>query len=605
MKHAIKVKEIELGKPDAKDEVLFGNSLEDFCDKIILPPNFDIENLVDKEKCYIIGNKGVGKTALLFYINNLLLKEDPLSECSMILFKTKISASERAVMNEIEKIRISNMSIANDELKYVRDFTRLWTLVIYKKVIEDNQEGNIFERDTNWNSFEQLISLLDAEKTNVLKFASEIPENPIYYDANQRAYVSSERRVIYPQDESCYILANFYQAVEFADKLFCSLKKKDHKYYICIDELEAYNSNREIYIRDLTMIRDLIITTKKINTLLKINKIKNMKVILSVRTEMVRSITRELPGLEYNKDLEGFSERINWSGPRIDFAYHPLSNIWIKRIQESLNKCVEKYSANEIYEHMFPQIIGMDNTIDFVIERTWQKPRDIIRLMSCLHNVVDENAYCYEAKDFAKAMSEYSRQSREELVEELGVIYSNVEIDKIFACLTAYKKHFTKDELIERIDLNVVSHYSELDAYKIVDDLYRVGVIGQISFETESELWWYLGQTAVEGENWRYMVHRGLWSELKLEKEAYEGILYTDIVGKTCKCKVENRLGSYLQLSFEYGTRKLRGTIHARSISKGYVELDNYVGKEMIAFVIGYNTRRKIWELSKFPKKVL
>lgn len=605
MEHIIKIKEIELGKPDAKDEVLFGESLEEFCDKVILPPNFEIRNFIDKEKCYIVGNKGVGKTALLFYINNLLLKDDPLAECSMILFKSKVSASERATMDKVEKIRINDMCIDDDELEYVRDFTKLWTLVIYKKVIEDNKDGNIFEKDTNWDSFEKFIYRLDNTKTDILKFASEIPESPIYYDAKQLAYIGGENKVKYPKDESNCILANFYQAIDFADKLFCSLKKKEHKYYICIDELEAYNSNREIYIRDLTMIRDLIITTKRINALLRINKEKNIKIILSVRTEMVRSITRELPGLEYNKDLEGFSERIKWSGPRIDFIYHPLSNVWIKRIQESVNKNEEQFSSSDIYEHMFPQIIGLDNTIDFIIERTWQKPRDIIRLMSCLHNVVDENAYCYEAKDFVKAMSEYSRQSKDELVEELGVIYSTIEIEKIFACLTAYKKHFTKEELVHRLNENVISHYKRLDANKVIEDLYRVGVLGLINFVTESELWWYLGQPAVEDENWRYMVHRGLWSELELEKEAYEGILYTDIVGQTYECKVEKRIGNFLQLSFVYRSQKLRGIVHAKNIASGYVDLDKYVGKEIHAFVIGYNSRRKMWELSKFTRKVL
>lgn len=605
MENTIRIKEIKLGKPDAKDEVLYADSLKSFCNKIILPPNFEIKNLIEKEKCYIIGNKGVGKTALLFYINNSLIQEDSSAVCSMILFKSHISRTDRAMMDKIEKICITNMRITNSELDYVRDFTKLWTLVIYKKVIEDNKAGNIFERDTNWDSFENLILRLDNQQTDMLKFVNEIPQDPIYYDTNQESYIGGSTRVKYPSDESNYALVYFHKAIDFADKLFCSLKKKEHKYYICIDELEAYNCDRTIYIRDLTMIRDLIITTKRINSLLKTNNVKNIKVILSVRTEMIRSITRELPGLEYNKDLEGFAERINWSGPKIDFIYHPLSAVWIKRIQETYSEHGETHNSSEIFTAMFPQVIGIENITDFVIDRTWQKPRDIIRLMSCLYKTVDENAYYYDVKDFVKAIPEYSRQSKDELTEELGVIYTNLEIEQIFACLTAFKKHFSKEELIERIKVNVVSSYHELDPNKIIDDLYRIGILGLINFKTENELWGYLGQTAVEDCNWRYIVHRGLWSILELEKEAYEGILYTDIVGKSCICEVKKRIKNYLELSFFYDGKKMKGIIHARNIARNYVDLDGYIGKSISAFVTGYNSRRRMWEFSAISKKVI
>lgn len=594
----IKLKDIELGKPDAKDEVLYSESLGEFCNKIILPPGFEIGNLISKDKCYIVGNKGVGKTALLFYINNLLLEEDPNSECSMILFKTQISASTRARMDKIERIRISNMNISNDELEYVRDFTRLWTLVIYKKIVEDNKEGKIFERDTNWTSFENIVNRLDGAQADVLRFANHIPDDQIYYDANYSAYIGNYSRVEYPKDVSDHSLACFYDAIEFADKLFCSLKKYEHKYYICIDELEAYNSKRDVYLRDLAMIRDLIITTKRLNALLRLHKQKNIKIILSVRSEMVRSISREIPGLEYNKDLEGFAERINWSGPKVDFIYHPLTSIWLKRLQESLNKQGNTLSISEIYKQMFPEIIGLDTISDFVIDRTWQKPRDIIRFMSCLHKVLDVNAHYYEAKDFAKAIAEYSRQSKEEIVEELGAIYESVEIDQIFKCLTAYKKFFTKEELVARLESAMQSHNHTLNANKIVDDLYRIGVIGLVNFDTESELWGYLGQAALEDKNIKYMIHRGLWSILELEKEAFEGILFTDIVGNPFECNVKGRDENYLRLTFNYHEKTLNGIIHVKDISRNYVNLNSYIGEKIHAVVTGYNRRRKMWQFS-------
>lgn len=605
MNATIRIKDIALGKPDAKDEVLYADSIEEFCNRIILPPNFDIKNLINKDKCYIVGNKGVGKTALLFYIHNMLLLEDTSSECSMILFKSHISATERAQMEKLEQLRINTMNIEETELEYVRDFTRLWTLVIYKKVVEDNMNGDIFEKDTNWNSFESIITQLDNDQSNILRFASNIPCDPICYDTEKATYVGDYKRIAYPNDDGDYSLSCFYDAIKFADKLFCSLQKRAHKYFICIDELEAYNSNRKIFIRDLAMIRDLIITTKRINSLLALNGKKNIKVILSVRNEIIRSITRELPGLEYNKDLEGFAERISWSESKIDFIYHPLTSIWMRRISDSLRKYGEEYSDLEIYKEMFPDIIGIDKTIDFVIDRTWQKPRDIIRLMSCLHNKVNENAYYYEPKDFAKAMAEYSRQSKDELIEELEAIYTSTEVDRIFISLTAYKKYYSKDELIIRLNSKVIKYHKNLDANKIIDDLYRTGILGLINLNSGDEFWAYTGQSPLEDDNWKYLVHRGLWSILELEKESYEGIEYIDIIGSPFECIVEGRHDNYLELSFIYHSQKLTGTIHVKDLSPQYTNLDKGSIKPINAFVVGYNPNRRVWKLSMIQRKVI
>lgn len=597
----IELREIELGKPDAKDEVLYADSLGKFCDRIILPPNFDISNLTNKDKCYIVGNKGVGKTALLFYINNILLKENPDSVCSMILFKTDISVTRRASMDKVEKIRINNMHIDENELTYVRDFSKLWTLIIYKKVIQDDEKDDIFEKNTNFDSFKRLVNRLDENQAEILEFAKKIPETNVHYDLNQTSYIVE--RVPYPEDEGNYALDNFYNALDLVDKLFCSLIVKRPKYYICIDELEAYNYNHDNYIRDLTMIRDLIITTKRINALIRANGIKNIKIIMSVRTEMVNSIIRELPGLEYNKDLGGFAEKINWTGPMVEFIYHPLTSIWMKRIQEALSKNGLSYALMDVYRQTFPAVIGVDDTIKYVIERTWYKPRDIIRLMTCLHESIRPNETSYEPKYFIQAMTEYSRQSKDELVEELGAIYSNVEIEKIFLCLTAYKRHFRREELRTRLKDRVISIYGHLDSDKIINDLYRVGVIGLKNFSTGDELWGFLGQSNIENEEWRCIVHRGLWRELRLESETYEGIPYIDIIGTPKSCTVKGRDKNYLKLGFAHKNRYLYGVIHIKEVAGGYIDIQKLIGKSITAIVSDYDINRKVWELTGVYKK--
>lgn len=87
----LRVKEIYAGKLDARyeDLVLFENT------NMILPPNLNMEDIIKGDKYYIIGNKGTGKTALLLYISNYLVKNDSDAICSTILFKSDYNKTER------------------------------------------------------------------------------------------------------------------------------------------------------------------------------------------------------------------------------------------------------------------------------------------------------------------------------------------------------------------------------------------------------------------------------------------------------------------------------------------------------------------------------
>lgn len=59
------IKDLYAGRPDAKDEINY-DGLDEFIKTFVVPSNFDIERLVDKNDCFITGYKGTGKTALLF-----------------------------------------------------------------------------------------------------------------------------------------------------------------------------------------------------------------------------------------------------------------------------------------------------------------------------------------------------------------------------------------------------------------------------------------------------------------------------------------------------------------------------------------------------------
>lgn len=595
----ITVKQIHVGKPDASDEVVY-SSLEEFCERIIIPPGFELGNLLSGDKFYIVGNKGVGKTAILLYIKQKLVKEDTDALCSMIMFKRDYSNVERARLEKIQKELISNLAINNDDLLYVHDFTSIWTLLIYTKIVNDNRDNNyrIFENNTNWKAFESIINRLNTTKEGILKLAVTIPSTvkPVY-DSERQMYISEER-IEYPRNEDAIPLGEFYDAIRFADKLFQSLNMRSHKYFLCIDELEAYKSNKKVFLRDLAMIRDLIITAKRINELIKQNKVQNMKIVLSVRSEMVKSISNELPGKEINKCLDGFEEKIKWGQTQSRGIHQPLFYVWLRRIKIAAGY-EDDVKFEEIYRDWFPASVGVEDTVDFILKRTWYKPRDIVRFMAILEGIASKNDTSYSDRYFAQALDEYSQQSLTELIEELGVIYTNQDIAKINKSLTAFnRKKFTKNEFAEYLASNLNDFDMADNIDSILDNLYRVGVIGCTNGSVER--WNHCNDvTPIEAIGWEYIVHRGLWTSLQLQKDNCNGTFLIELQGKPIECVVTYLSKMFFRLRFEWEGKEQKGEVHLKNVTGRYIkDPESYINKRLTLFVIGYDYQRRLWEFS-------
>ena len=81
----VKIKDIYLGKPDAKDEI--SSPSNKLLESFILPPNFDVNDFFKDDYCFIKGYKGSGKTALLIYLRNYIRQQYNESYTSFLYFK--------------------------------------------------------------------------------------------------------------------------------------------------------------------------------------------------------------------------------------------------------------------------------------------------------------------------------------------------------------------------------------------------------------------------------------------------------------------------------------------------------------------------------------
>ena len=96
--------------------------------------------------------------------------------------------------------------------------------------------------------------------------------------------------------------------------------------------MEAYYGNRQIFERDLALIRDLIFTVKRFNTIFAKSHAGKTKIICSVRSEIINAISRFIVTKEINKATSGFSVPLNWIYANTSSYMHPIIQIVLKRI---------------------------------------------------------------------------------------------------------------------------------------------------------------------------------------------------------------------------------------------------------------------------------
>lgn len=84
---AIAIKDIYAGMPDARDEIST-NQIDAFLGSFVVPPELPIDSLLEGRKFLISGYKGVGKTSVLYYLQNEVQNRDPSACTSFIYFSS-------------------------------------------------------------------------------------------------------------------------------------------------------------------------------------------------------------------------------------------------------------------------------------------------------------------------------------------------------------------------------------------------------------------------------------------------------------------------------------------------------------------------------------
>lgn len=481
----LKLKDIPLGSIDAKNEVLSNTpeEIERFLASFVTPPALAIERFYARQRYYIVGLKGTGKTALLRYIS-LKLEEGGRSFSSFVLFKSEVDEDLRKDFTKAARVQLVE---ENAEIYDSDDYETVWRWFVYRKIASIIQEGACkpFQENSNLSSFIALVSsevLSKPESTGFMRLVPKIRKGHIEISNSPKLGIE------FDWDEKGRARVNFNDLVRRADKAFKGLQPGTERLNVFFDELELNYGTSKQFQRDARLVRDLIVAVERLNA---DSKQLGYSVCLyaAIRSEVLNAV--ESLGKEINKPVADFGSVIQWNRPGLDAAQQPLLSIVEQRVNRARKEhSMPELSNADVWKEYFPAAISQQKPQVYILHNSWYRPRDVVRLLIAVQDQYpNESSFVLQGMEAVR--KQYSTASWIELTEELKARYKPAEVDGIKYIFYGYKKISTLHELSVRADLMASQHKETkqlLDRFELRDvlkDLFRIGVIGNIDRKRE------------------------------------------------------------------------------------------------------------------------
>jgi hypothetical protein len=606
----ITIKDIYSGKPDAKDEINF-DGLSGFIKTFIVPQNINLDSLLKGNHCFISGYKGTGKTALLFYLDNLIRENDSSACSSFIFFKEEFAELKKEEFDKFSKRGLSSITIDKDTLLKNSEFEYIWRWLFFKRIVADNEEfnGGLFVDNEEWSNFVKIVSKIKGP-VNIKK--SVIPNRvklAIPYTDSTGTSIAPEMEVDLSRDSKKNNYSSFIKLVDDAEVALSKVTKTDIPYHIFVDELEAYYGDQEVFKRDLYLIRDLIFTIKRFNTIFSSSNLSNIKIICSIRSEIVNAISRFIVTKELNKVISGFEIPLKWNYNNTNSFSHPIMQILLRRIAISESEDNDRYKSDkEIIAQWFPETIHDIEPSNYVLNNSWHKPRDIVRFIISAQNSINSDSTSFSQAVFSSLHKQYSIDSLNEIREEMRALYTSEQIEEIINVFIGFKSVFSVHQLRTRVNSFFGNSILDTDFIAVLNDLYRLGFIGNFFPASQMYRWQHKGDDRlIISDEWRIMIHQALHSALSVGKRHDYSMkrLENPQTGDVVYFEVKSISKSFVNGFIDYFGKSYPAYIHISQLADVYIhDIKEYVseGEELRTAIIEYDEKRYKWSLRKIQE---
>lgn len=480
----VPVGQLYFGKLDAYSEFLeYGTEI--YQSLFYSSPSFHVEKFLEGKAYYIYGDKGAGKTALLKHIEIIATQNDALVE--YIRFKKDIDDEER---NTIKRAGIPNNSFEEVIDKNIPNDIGIncvyaWQVYIIKCIVTriTASKKDFFAENDEWKKLRKLIgSAYKNENSPVKRILPKMKRGTIKLEVADIA----ELGVDFEWENRSEKTVSFSAYAKKVLDLFSKLKRNSEfpKCFILFDELELVYFQKKAYLRDTALIRDLIQAIYYINEISK-KYCYNIYAIACLRNEVYHSVAAV--GYEVNKVIQDYGVEVSWLQSGGSIKDNPLIKMLINRLINSQPPEKRAISGEEIWKAYFDEYVNINypgqTSMNYVIDQTWSKPRDVIRLFNLIQARY-ENSLRITSPCFEGVRKAYSQDAWEEFSNELSAKYTQQEIDGIKQVLIGIGTTFSLDTFSTRMKEKSVHFESVKQLYEnrmpadILSDIYRVGIIG-------------------------------------------------------------------------------------------------------------------------------
>lgn len=503
---------------------------------------------VDSPESIILGRTGSGKSALLYKIQSLaqkVVKLDPndvsvrfLEHSDIIQFFCALNINldlfyrllwRHVLTIEFLKLRYdiknefeSRSFIDSLVSKLSRDVTK-------KKALEYFGEWG----DRFWLDTDEQLRIITNKLESDTKSSIGTKYAGVALSLEGARKLSDEDRVEIKQRAS--LVVNGLQIRKLNEVLDLlaehSFDDPQKKFYILIDQLDEEWAGTETRVR---FIRALI---EEIKTF---RRIRQTKIIAALRKDLlvlVFDMTRD-SGFQEEK-YESYLLELRWSPEE-------LARLIEIRINEVFKSQYTKQLVQ--FDDVFPKPRkgGGQTAMEFIIERTLRRPRDILQFVNESFVIAADRERISWRSLFA-AEAQYSEKRLKSLKEEWGEVYPSFEdtVEILRGLKATFTRSMIKEARLEDVTLTlydndtsdpcvvIVKKYYDSQGIKesdilssLLSCLYRVGAIGLKTGSMDTYIWSYVDQASVtRGEVKRVehmKIHKMLYRALDVLTEQRE-----------------------------------------------------------------------------------
>ncbi len=432
-------------------------------------PSYGIISDLDQPKMLLAGSTGTGKTALLKHIEHIQKNSRTieLSEMAMnyiansdaLSFLRSIGVDLNPFYNLMWKHTICLEFIrlrfgVKDERGSIEAFQKI------KDFFSGNDRKKALKYLADWSDkfwIEMDENVIELTKTAEENVKAELGADFEKFKSNAgyARQLSDERKLLLQRRARNFI--NPRMLSELSDVISCLKEYRegyDAIYYLMIDGLDENWVDSSIKYE---LIQNLIETLKNLR------RIMSLKIIISIRFDIIEKISRENPsGVFQSEKYDDYIQKIIWTKDE-------LKSLVNKRIGYLFN---HKYSSNTVsFEEIFTSKVRKQDPFEYIVERTLNRPRDIIIFVNlCLERA--KGSVAVNESSIISAEEVYSSNRRSALVDEW--ISAFPTIDALLSIIDNRKESFEFSELIESNSFEELAlKICEKDSYK-TDSIYEL-----------------------------------------------------------------------------------------------------------------------------------